>query len=229
MDVSFYNQILRPHPTAPPHAVTSVTCSATWRNSRDWVFSFIVSRPPEALRLPEAAMPARADGLWRKTCFEVFLRRPGETAYQEFNFSPSGEWAAYSFDDYRKHRHDLDIGTLFITTSDPDQFAMASVARLESLGVDSETARLLAASTRDTPMLGPALQFGLSAMLDSNGSGEDGQWLVGLSAVIEEAEGTRSYWALAHPADKPDFHHPDSFACDIPVSRLALDLPPDPA
>ena len=32
-----------------------------------------------------------------------------------------------------------------------------------------------------------------------------------LSAVIEAPDGTRSYWALAHPAPKPDFHHPDAF------------------
>lgn len=32
-----------------------------------------------------------------------------------------------------------------------------------------------------------------------------------LSAVIEEIDGTKSYWALAHPPGKPDFHHPDCF------------------
>jgi len=35
---------------------------------------------------------------------------------------------------------------------------------------------------------------------------------VGLSAVIEETSGRRSYWALAHPPGKADFHHSDSFA-----------------
>ncbi|HWQ86114.1 DOMON-like domain-containing protein [Brevundimonas sp.] len=35
---------------------------------------------------------------------------------------------------------------------------------------------------------------------------------IGLSAVIEDIDGGLSYWALAHPSDKPDFHHPDSFA-----------------
>lgn len=39
---------------------------------------------------------------------------------------------------------------------------------------------------------------------------------LGLSAVIEAADGTLSYWALAHPSDKPDFHHPDSFVLDLP-------------
>jgi len=37
-----------------------------------------------------------------------------------------------------------------------------------------------------------------------------------LAAVIEEKNGRKSYWALAHPAAKPDFHHPDSFVCELP-------------
>jgi len=38
----------------------------------------------------------------------------------------------------------------------------------------------------------------------------------GLSAVIETVDGEMSYWALAHPSDKPDFHHPDSFILELP-------------
>lgn len=37
-----------------------------------------------------------------------------------------------------------------------------------------------------------------------------------LSAVIEEANGRKSYWALAHPSGKADFHHPDSFVLKLP-------------
>jgi hypothetical protein len=38
---------------------------------------------------------------------------------------------------------------------------------------------------------------------------------VGLSAVIEEISGHRSYWALAHPPGKADFHHCGSFALEL--------------
>jgi len=38
---------------------------------------------------------------------------------------------------------------------------------------------------------------------------------MGLSAVIEENDGTISYWALKHPPGKPDFHHRDSFALEL--------------
>jgi len=40
-------------------------------------------------------------------------------------------------------------------------------------------------------------------------------WRLGLSAVIEETNGRQSYWALAHPPGKPDFHHADCFALDF--------------
>ena len=41
-------------------------------------------------------------------------------------------------------------------------------------------------------------------------------WDLGLSAILEEQDGTKSYWALAHPAeDKPDFHDPGCFAARL--------------
>jgi hypothetical protein len=39
---------------------------------------------------------------------------------------------------------------------------------------------------------------------------------VALSTVLEDRHGAISYWALAHPPGKPDFHHADGF-----VLRLA--------
>ena len=41
-------------------------------------------------------------------------------------------------------------------------------------------------------------------------------WLLGISAVIEETNGRNSYWALAHPPGKADFHHPDCFVLKLP-------------
>ncbi|HEY5712296.1 MAG TPA: DOMON-like domain-containing protein [Allosphingosinicella sp.] len=42
---------------------------------------------------------------------------------------------------------------------------------------------------------------------------------LGLSAIIEETDGTKSYWALAHPpGDKPDFHDPTCFALELPAA-----------
>jgi hypothetical protein len=44
-------------------------------------------------------------------------------------------------------------------------------------------------------------------------------WRLGLSAVIEERNGNRSYWALKHPRGKPNFHLADGFAAELPVTK----------
>ena len=41
-------------------------------------------------------------------------------------------------------------------------------------------------------------------------------WGLALSAVIEETNGAKSYWALAHAPGKPDFHHADGFVLELP-------------
>jgi hypothetical protein len=38
---------------------------------------------------------------------------------------------------------------------------------------------------------------------------------LGLAAVIEDRARGLSYWALKHPAAKPDFHHADGFVVDL--------------
>lgn len=42
-----------------------------------------------------------------------------------------------------------------------------------------------------------------------------GRLSVALCAVIEDCDGVLSYWALHHPAGKPDFHHRDGFALEL--------------
>ncbi len=88
---------LLPHPGEPGAPVTRFEAGA--RRGSDgalwlaWDLGFV----PGALRLPAPAPPTRTDGLWRHTCFEAFLAAPGAAGYLEFNFSPSGAWAAYAF------------------------------------------------------------------------------------------------------------------------------------
>jgi len=40
-------------------------------------------------------------------------------------------------------------------------------------------------------------------------------WRVGLTAVVEDRAGERSYFALAHPRAKPDFHDAAGFAISL--------------
>ncbi|MGE4410508.1 MAG: DOMON-like domain-containing protein [Sphingobium sp.] len=50
---------------------------------------------------------------------------------------------------------------------------------------------------------------------------EAGPVRLGLSAVIEERGGRISYWALAHPPGKPDFHDPACFALELPAPEVS--------
>jgi hypothetical protein len=43
----------------------------------------------------------------------------------------------------------------------------------------------------------------------------DGKWRIGLAAVIEETSDHKSYWALAHPPGKADFHQSESFVLEF--------------
>lgn len=131
--------------------------------------------------LPALAVPRRADELWRRTCFEAFVRAGPSGPYTEFNFSPSGEWAAYEFEDTREGMEDARLY--------PPKIEIWS---------DSAELHLVAAIDR---------------LADTDA---DQPWQVAISAVIEEAPSHITYWALAHPSAKPDFHDPRSFVLKLP-------------
>jgi hypothetical protein len=169
---------LRPHPDTPCPALERLSATVAREGDR-LRLAYTGVGAIAALRWPTPIAPDRTDGLWQTTCFEAFVQAGGEPAYAEFNFAPSGAWAAYQFDAYR--------------------------AGMAPLAVPAP----LIAATR------AATGFELVATLILPGPGP---WRLGLSAVIEDQAGAKSYWALAHPPGKPDFHHPDCFA-------LALEHP----
>lgn len=74
---------------------------------------------------------------------------------------------------------------------------------------------------RDADVPPPVIEIERSAdslILRATLAVPDGALRVGLSAVVEERSGAKSYWALAHPAGKPDFHHSDCFALELPAA-----------
>ncbi len=97
--------VLLPHPVS--HSADNLGAvsdfSVTVRRSAPSRLGLIFSLRADldSLELPRPRPPARADGLWRHTCFEVFVLRAGGLEYREFNFAPSGAWAAYHFTSYR--------------------------------------------------------------------------------------------------------------------------------
>ncbi|MCE1239879.1 MAG: DOMON-like domain-containing protein [Azonexaceae bacterium] len=63
----------------------------------------------DALRIPALRPAMPVDGLWRHTCCEAFVAGDTDSSYHEFNFSPSGCWAAYRFTDTRQRDENWQI------------------------------------------------------------------------------------------------------------------------
>lgn len=173
---------LVPHPSAlPANPAFKVWANVDHASSLGAVATtniwFGVGAPASRFAITQAEEPGRTDGLWRTTCFEAFVRPEDEDAYREWNFAPSGEWAAYDFSAYREAMTEAEVGAPYL--------------RME----DNMTWWALGAT------------FTLDAQR---------HWQLGLSAVLEETDGTKSYWALAHSnPDRPDFHLADCFTAKL--------------
>lgn len=94
---------LQPHPATPCPAIHALNATVERLADGSLRLHYTLRGDLAQVLIPAPQSPVFTDGLWQHTCFEVFIARKGETAYREFNFSPSKQWAAYAFSDYRKH------------------------------------------------------------------------------------------------------------------------------
>lgn len=67
--------------------------------------------------MPQSQTSTRCDNLWKTTCFEIFWQPLDGSAYREFNLSPSGQWAAYDFDDFRQGMRNAPVGAIAVVCS----------------------------------------------------------------------------------------------------------------
>lgn len=175
------NLTLVPHPSTPPSdpalkVWASVDHAGALGGTATTNLWFGIGASAARFVIP-AGEAERADELWKTTCFEAFVAAP-DGAYREWNFAPSGQWAAYDFTGYRAGMHNADV-------AHPPYIRMEDNLTWWALGA--------------TIAVEPAAE-----------------WRLGLSAVLEEKDGAKSYWALAHGAgDKPDFHDPACFAARL--------------
>lgn len=95
-------QHLRLHPASTPGGIDSIIVDITPIPGGALLLTYTLRGNLAALRIPEPQAARRADGLWRHTCFEAFIRGAHGDAYREFNFSPSGNWQVYAFNAYRQ-------------------------------------------------------------------------------------------------------------------------------
>lgn len=173
---------LVPHPAAPPADPSfKVWASVDHASSLGPVATtniwFGIGAPAARFAIPQAEEPGRADELWRTTCCEAFLQKAGDSAYREWNFAPSGDWASYDFTGYRAGMAEADVRAPYVRMEDNmTWWALGATIAVEA----------------------------------------DAEWRLGLSVVLEEADGTKSYWALEHSnPEKPDFHVADCFVAKL--------------
>ena len=173
------------HPETPTDAVRGIAARVSRMPDGNLAVSYAVSGDLNRLRLPAPRAPRIVGRLWEHTCCEIFIACKGLPAYHEFNLSPSGEWAEYAFEGYRKPRAGESCAV-----GPPPQVAVRGAAGRLELDAVIRLDRLSALHS--------------SAPLS-----------LALSAVIEDSDGALSYWALRHPPGKPDFHHSEAFALEL--------------
>ncbi len=73
----------------------------------DTSFQFTVTGNTALVKLPPPSKsPAKKDGLYNTTCFEIFIAN-SSGQYLEWNFSPALDWCLFSFESERKKSSDL--------------------------------------------------------------------------------------------------------------------------
>jgi hypothetical protein len=135
----------------------------------------------------------RRDDLWHHTCGEWFIGEVGSPGYIEFNFSPSGHWAAYRFADYRQSLGDL------VWEGSPPEIEFSLEAQRAELRARVPWAAF--ASFVSEPVR---------------------EWQLGFTCVVERSESvspagaasaaTLEYWAVSHPRAQPEFHDRRGFS-----------------
>ena len=90
------------HSASPTTVVSSITAGVNHSPDGGLRLEYTLTGNLDELLIPTRAASTQASGLWRHTCFEAFIAGQGSPEYCEFNFSPSTQWAAYGFSQYRQ-------------------------------------------------------------------------------------------------------------------------------
>lgn len=130
---------LQKHPKSKESSVNAISVNLIAHTDKSMSVAYSAQGDIDRLFIPPRTAGECKDNLWRTTCFEMFVGHTNSTTYWELNFSPSANWAAYKFTDYRqnrqneesfainrlqmkqtKERFDLEVGFLFGALQDFD-------------------------------------------------------------------------------------------------------------
>jgi hypothetical protein len=121
------------HPAAPCAALRGIEVFIV-RNADGLQVAYVLDGDMERLHIPRPVPPRIAERLWQHTCCEIFIAREGLPGYREFNFSPSGEWAAYAFERYREGAPSTGVVPQIVVTGGPHRLELAATIPLKDEG-----------------------------------------------------------------------------------------------
>jgi hypothetical protein len=93
---------LERHPETSCSALRGIKAAARRNAAGTLELTYRLEGDLDRLRIPPPRAPRAGERLWQHTCCELFIADAAGPGYQEFNFSPSGEWAAFRFTRYRE-------------------------------------------------------------------------------------------------------------------------------
>lgn len=177
---------LRCHPSNRSDTVRAIQVLVRRSAIAELQMTFRVDGDIPRIRIPSPVLPRSAKQLWQHTCFEAFIAVEGQSAYHEFNFAPSGEWAIYAFSGYR---HGGPVANEMLqppisVSSTSGRLELGTLVRLDGLsGID----------TRAT------LRVGLSAVIEAR----DGlsYWALRHPADIPDFHDVDGFILLLKPPD----------------------------
>lgn len=128
-------ELIRHTGTASAGIVRRIDVEISWTPEGALRLRYFVDCDVSRIALPPPAAPRPVDGLWRHTCFEAFIAGETSTAYCEFNFSPSTEWAVYGFTSYREGMAQLEhaLAPQVAASITDDRIALEAIVPRETL------------------------------------------------------------------------------------------------
>lgn len=173
---------LIPHPVSLSSAERWQIESLVGANENDFEITFRIKGDSTRLEIPDREVaPHRLDNLWQDTCCEVFLRKQDQ-AHVYLEFNFALS-GHWAFYRLSGYRAELER---------PD------VRQPPFITTHLEAGEVSLKATIPWPIIWDHLP-GASPLE------------AGLSVILKEKSCGMAYWAIKHPAEKPDFHHPDSF------------------
>jgi hypothetical protein len=150
-----YIAVLTCHPDTRSEAVHGIQGRVARMPDGALTLTYVLKGDISRLRIPPPRSRRWADRLWQHTCFEAFVSLKDDPEYYEFNFAPSGEWAAYNFRRYREGAplEDKDLTPTIVVRSSGETFELDTLMPFDRL-----------------PRIAPCsrLRIGLSAVIEDN-------------------------------------------------------------